>query len=324
MRVTGKDGGDGMLNSYPLVSKLLSGEVTNLRRFVYEDDKAWSCFNPSIGYSPKLGYAIAFRSSNYVIMPDSGELYVETGGPIRNKVWFSEINDKFELLDLREISFEKSGHKIGRGVEDVKLFWRDGKWNFTGVFLERHVPVARMCTGVIDPVKNLALDVKLHGSTNPKKPEKNWAVAAEPNKYFDFIHGPTSIIKDDKIIFSMSENQKIAPLRGNTNLLTLDDGTYLALNHILYTRKTSTYDARTFGMRDGLYKNYTHMFVRYDERGQLIEMGDEFQFISDGIEFAGGLVERGDELIVSFGKSDVSSHIAVIPKLRALRNLKSV
>lgn len=267
---------------------------------------------------------MTFRSSNYIIMPESGELYVETGGPIRNKVYFTEINEKFELLDLREISFDKSGHKIGRGVEDTKLFWRNDKWNFTGVFLERDVPVARMCTGVIDHKKNLALDVKLHGSMNPKKPEKNWAVPNEPSKYFDFIHGPTSIIKDSQIIFEMSDNPAIAPLRGNTNLLTLDDGTYLALNHILYTRKTRTYDARTFGMRDGLYKNYTQMFVRYDERGRLIQMGDEFQFISDGIEFAAGMVEIGDELVVSFGKNDVSSHLAIIPKTRVLGNLKSV
>jgi hypothetical protein len=122
----------------------------------------------------------------------------------------------------------------------------------------------------------------------------------------------------------MSENLEIAGLRGNTNLLDLGDGTYLALNHILYTRKTRTYDQRMFGMRDGLYKNYTHVFVRYDERGRLIAMGDEFQFIGPGIEFAAGLVEMGDDLVVSFGKEDVSSHIAVIPRSMVMSNLKSI
>jgi hypothetical protein len=106
--------------------------------------------------------------------------------------------------------------------------------------------------------------------------------------------------------------------------LDLGDGTYLALNHILYTRKTRTYDQRMFGMRDGLYKNYTHVFVRYDERGRLIAMGDEFQFIGPGIEFAAGLVEMSDDLVVSFGKEDVSSHIAVILRSMVLSNLKSV
>jgi hypothetical protein len=322
--MTRKGGGFVMLNSYPLVSKLFQGKVINLRRFVGKDDKTWSCFNPSIGYSPKHGYAMTFRSSNYVIMPDSGELHVSTGGPIRNQVWFSEINEKLEITNLRQISFEKSGQKIGRGVEDAKLFWRDGKWNFTGVFMERHVPTARMCTGVIDPVKNLALDVELYQGSSPRKPEKNWAVANEPNKHFDFIHGPTSIIKNNQIIFDMSENLEIAGLRGNTNLLDLGDGTYLALNHILYTRKTRTYDQRMFGMRDGLYKNYTHAFVRYDERGRLIAMGDEFQFIGPGIEFAAGMVEMGDELVISFGKDDVSSHLAVVPRSMALSNLKLI
>jgi hypothetical protein len=53
-------------------------------------------------------------------------------------------------------------------------------------------------------------------------------------------------------------------------------------------------------------------------------MGDEFQFIGPGIEFAAGMVEMGDDLVVSFGKEDVSSHIAVIPRSMVLSNLKSV
>ena len=71
----------------PLLSKF-GGEVFNTKRFAYPDDKSWSLFNPSIGSSPQ-GYAITFRSSNYVIMPDSWELYVVTNGPIKNKMFFT-------------------------------------------------------------------------------------------------------------------------------------------------------------------------------------------------------------------------------------------
>ena len=306
----------------PLLSKF-GGEVFNTKRFAYPDDKSWSLFNPSIGSSPQ-GYAITFRSSNYVILPESGELSVQTGGPIKNKVFFTETNEKMELLDLREISFKDSGLKADRGVEDAKLFWRDNQWYFTGVVMERNIPAARMGVFTLDPKTSTARLVKLYKGQGAKKPEKNWMTCYQVNKNFDFIHGPNSIVKGDEIIFSLNDNLKIAPLRGNTNLHSLNDGTYLAVVHILYTTKTRTWDGRMFGMRDGLNKDYTHLFARYDERGQLIELGNEFKFISPGIEFAAGMVEMGDDLVITFGKDDVSSHYARIPKWKALKMLVAI
>ncbi len=307
----------------PLASKMFQGTVHNIKRFAYPDDKTWSLFNPSIGSSPQ-GYAMTFRSSNYVIMPDSGELYVQTSGPITNKMFFTETNENMELLDLREISFKDSGLFVRRGVEDAKLFWRHDKWYFSGVVLEQHTPIARMAIFTLDPKKNTAKIDHIYKGQNPKKPEKNWMIPNELNPNFDFIHGPTSIGKGTQIIFSASNDLRIAPLRGNTNLLSLNDGTYLAVVHILYTRKTRTYDQRMRGMRDGLYKDYNHLFARYNERGQLIELGEEFKFIEPGIEFAAGMVEMGDDLVITFGKDDVSSHYARIPKWKAIKMLSRV
>jgi hypothetical protein len=66
------------------------------------------------------------------------------------------------------------------------------------------------------------------------------------------------------------------------------------------------------------------MFARYDERGSLVGLGDEFQFIGPGIEFAAGTVEMGDDLVITFGKDDVSSHYARIAKWKALKMLVAV
>jgi predicted GH43/DUF377 family glycosyl hydrolase len=43
-----------------------------------------------------------------------------------------------------------------------------------------------------------------------------------------------------------------------------------------------------------------------------------------GIEFAAGLVEKGDDFIVSYGKDDLSSHIAIIPKDIVLNSLEEI
>ncbi len=310
------------MKSFPLFSRM-GGKVVNLRRFVRTDTKRWSCFNPSIGQSPN-GYAIAFRSSNYVVVPDSGELLVDNGEKIMNQVWFTETNENFELLNLRQLDFSDSPVEMKRGVEDAKLFWRNNKWQFTGVAMERDIPKARIITASIDTKSSKVKDLKLYDGVDANRPEKNWMIPYEKNPNFDFVYGPNSIVKGDKVISSFMTDAKMSRLRGNTNLLTQEDGTYLALMHILYPRKVSAYNPRTFGIQEGLLKNYTHIFVRIDTHGQIVEMGEEFQFVSAGIEFAAGLVEMGDYLVISFGKDDVSSHIGVINKKKVLGTLKKV
>lgn len=315
---------DGVMASkvFPLFSKY-GGEIKNLRRFVCTDTKDWSCFNPSIAQGPN-GYAMTFRSSNYVIMPDSGELHVVTGGPVRNQVWFTETNEKFELINLRVITCDNDKIEFKRGVEDAKLFWRDGQWHFTGIVMERDIPVARVGLFVLDPKESRAHLVKLHDGANAIQPEKNWMAPYKKNKHFDYIYGPTAIVKGEQIITTMTGNKAIAKIRGNTNLHDMGDGTYLAVGHVTQGRPTRTWDGRMFAMRNGLDKNYTHLFLRYDEYGTLIEMSEQFQFVGPGIEFAAGLVEMGDNYVISFGKKDVSSHVGIVPKKRVLETLVSV
>lgn len=307
---------------FPLVTRY-GGEIKNLKRFVLPDSKRWSCFNPSIAQGAN-GYAMTFRSSNYIIIPDSGELHVVTGGPVKNQVWFTETNKDLELLDLRCITFDTKVTNLERGVEDAKLFWRDNTWMFTGIVMERDVPVARVGLFTLNAKTSRAKLIKLYDGQNALKPEKNWMAPYETNKNFDYIYGPTTIVKDDRIITTMTKDKRLAKLRGNTNLHDLGDGTYLALGHILYTKATRTWDSRIFSMRDGLSKNYTHRLLRFDNNGTLTQMSEEFQFISPGIEFAAGLVEMGDNYVITFGKDDVSSHVATIPKKNVLGLLVDV
>lgn len=267
---------------------------------------------------------MTFRSSNYVITAESGELHVVTGGPIKNEVWFTETNENLELLDLRRITCDTNLVEFKRGVEDAKLFWRDGKWMFTGIVMERDVPVARVGLFVLDPKTSRAQMVKLYDGANATQPEKNWMAPYKKNKNFDYIYGPTSIVKDNQIITTMTSDKRLSKIRGNTNLHELGDGTYLAVGHVMRGKPTSTWDGRMFAMRSGLDKNYTHMFLRYDERGTLIEMSEQFHFVEPGIEFAAGLVEMGDNYVISFGQKDVSSHVGIIPKKRVMEMLVSV
>ena len=51
---------------------------------------------------------------------------------------------------------------------------------------------------------------------------------------------------------------------------------------------------------------------------------EPFAFEAPGIEFANGIVERGDEYVISYGREDVSAHLGIIDKKIVSRLMKSV
>jgi len=301
-------------------------EIKHLKRFAYPETetKNWSCFNPSIGYSPKKGFAIAFRSSNYVIL-ETGELYVSERGKIQNKMFFAETNESLQLMNFREIPMPKELLPMPRGMEDPKLFWRDGTWHFTSVVMEQHTPVARLAVCKMNSQATKITSIDIHDGVDPYRPEKSWMVTdINPNEHFDFIYGPNAVVKGNKIIYTTTNNPIIMGLRGNTNLLEQSDGTYLAVMHKLWTQKSQHFVAPRFGNVEGLQKFYGHYLVRFDCFGNLIEMSKPFCFLHRGIEYAAGIVDFGDSFAISYGHEDVSSHVALLPKEFAFSMLEPV
>jgi hypothetical protein len=158
--------------------------------------------------------------------------------------------------------------------------------------------------------------------TKEKSTEKNWMVPYEPNPNFDFIYKCGETIKDNIVVL----DQKIPQygFRGGSCLLDLKDNSYLAIVHRNYEAKYNWYQPEVFGVIEGTIRNYSHCFVRYDWEGRIIQYSEPFQFISPGVEFAAGLVEHENDLIISFGKQDSSSYIAKISKNKILSILKDV
>ena len=304
--------------------KELGGEVRYLRRLVDKEDKKWSAFNPSIGVSDSGTYAVAIRSSNYVVLPH-GELHVTVGGPIQNKVWFAELSDELTLLNLRQIDFSQCDIDLTRGIEDPKLLWRDGRWVFTGVAMEKtHTRVARNCICYMDKSATKVERIEILPGYETKKPEKNWMTAYKKPKNFDYVYDGNGIVKDGTIIHRLRDNEKLSALRGNAHLIELGDGTYLGVMHTLYVTRGKKYLAERFTQVDDVHKEYRHRFVRFDENGWAIEISDEFFFVSRDIEFVNGFVAKGKDYVLSFGREDVSSHLGVIPQSKVHAMLKSV
>jgi len=292
----------------------LGGEIKNVRRLADPDVKEWSATNLSIGYHESTGYIGMLRSGNYVITT-AGKYQVVTGDIIRSKIYISELDpETYKLTNLRMLNVDNLIQEgaLRRGLEDPKLFYRDGAWHFTCVTMEKgHTEVARMAICRLSEDLNSIVSFEKFAGIDANKPEKNWMLSPEPNQYFDWIYGPTSTIKDNKMTTYMSDNQQIASLRGNSNLHPLEDGTYLAVVHRLFTR---TIMANT-------HRFYVHHFAQYDKKGKIIALSRGFIFENRGTEFAAGLTIQGDNFLISYGSKDVSSHIAILSQELVLKSL---
>lgn len=311
------------MEQYPNI-RSLGGTIIDLRRFVYSDVKEWSATNPSIGYAPRKGYAVAIRSSNYVIMPN-GTYSVTDGGLIQSQVWFSELDKEFKLTNLRKIDVSGVGLDLRRGLEDPKLFWRDGSWWFTAVMLEKsHTPFARMVTCQLDKTATKIISLEKHAGVDTHRPEKNWMLPYKPSPHFDFVYASNAVIKDGVMTTWMEDNEDLHAIRGNTNLHDLGDTTYLAVTHRMMQKTDMVHQANSFGVIRATLRNYVHYFTRYDQYGKVIGISEGFQFHKPGVEFAAGIVAHKNDFIISFGREDVSSHLAVIPQKTVLDGLRGV
>ena len=246
-------------------------------------------YNPSIAYSPDKGYAMVVRKSNYKIDNSNGRLSIPSGaGGVKNIAGFSKLDDNLNPMGWVKVKYA-DGPTQKRGVEDARLFSRDGEWYFHAVMLETHTPFARPSLWKLDE-DGTAHYIKTYEGVDKKTPEKNWM---------------TEMYLDGSNIDYVKENPE--GLRGGSCLVPHGDG-YVAVLHKTYKKTLTYYNSMTFGYSKGEVRNYTHVFAFYDKDRNLVSTSKEFTFRpSGGIEFASGLVKHKDEFIISFGVDDVSS-----------------
>jgi hypothetical protein len=317
------------MSDYPLFTEL-GGTVKQVRRLIDPQDRLWSAFNPSIAISFDGKVRMTIRSSNYIIVKETGELLVTQGNKVQNRVYICDLDDNLKVSNIQRITFgdipwQDTNVIMTRGAEDAKLYYRKNSWQFTAIVKESDgVPIPRLVRFLLKGTHAEMLEFGGFEGEDPSRAEKNWMLPYEPSEHFDYIYSPTEKLIDRKRFEIRDKNEEIRGIRGGSNLWKLDDGTYLALVHKTYFKKVEYYDAKRFGICTNSVKNYEHRFARYNEYGVLFELSSPFQFLGHGVEFGAGLIVKNDEVWVSFGREDVSSHIGKIKLETVLNMLKEV
>jgi predicted GH43/DUF377 family glycosyl hydrolase len=307
----------------PTISDL-GGETRKIRRLISKQSNSWSAFNPSIAYSDKDGYLCLIRSSNYYY-DDLGQIKLTTENKVRNKTYIARLDSEFSIIRITEVNFI-DGPTQQRGVEDARLFQRNGYWLFHAVMREEHTPEPRICVYQLDIHSGTAVFVEKYESEGYQPIEKNWMTTSKyKNENFEFVYSTENIVKrDGSLARIVTQGGDIKTLRGGSSLLELGDGNYLAVAHYCYHVRIKGFAPERFGYVDSSLRKYTHVFALFNDRGQLTHISQEFVFDKLQIEFACGIENYKDKFVISYGAEDLSSHLAFIGQYEVSKILRPI
>lgn len=312
----------------PSISSL-GGKTHLIRRYAVNGDRNWSAFNPSVQIDEKGDCWMVFRSSNYVFDRDNSVI-ITTESKVRNRLFIGRLNLSTMELDestIKELDMTRLNPQMERGIEDARLYFDGKRWCLSATHLEIEAPRARIGVLRLKSLSKLGIhDFSVLEGPDPDRPEKNWMpihkIGHASGCQVDFLYNCQTIVSGENIQ-KVSDNPQTASFRGGSQLIPLDDGTFLAVIHDIYFTGRKGFNSSTFTNVQRL-RNYCHRFVRFDGEFNPVQVSEPFTFIGKQIEFAAGLAEHNDNFIISFGSQDIASYVATISKDKLLRTLKDL
>jgi predicted GH43/DUF377 family glycosyl hydrolase len=140
--------------------------------------------------------------------------------------------------------------------------------------------------------------------------EKNWMPIVDmPYHYLKWCN-PVEIVKVDPInktcetVFLGKEMYFNWDLRGGGQVISYEGG-YLSLTH-----ETDLYNSEQ-GRKDATYR---HRFVYWSKDWKPLARSELFSFMGAKIEFACGLANCGNDLLITFGFQDNAAYVLKCPK----------
>lgn len=257
-------------------------------------------YNPSIcWHNGKL--MISIRSSTWTRDEHGNKAtIIDT---LHSDVLLGEL-DPVTLLakNLRKLEYAGNAHPYikARGMEDIRIFVRDGKLHAVGVCMskeDRRGETVHIAHGIVEGDK-LVFQGLLE-KPYPDRIEKNWIPPEEPTKAFDFIYSPTQTIKDGKLSTGIEYHGRV---HGGSQVIKWEDG-YLSFVHKIH---------RIGHDWNGFFQ-YTNYAMKYDKNGIATELSQGFLLLGNNqVEFLSGLVMLNDKFVVSLGVGDAKVVLAVI------------
>ena len=238
---------------------------------------------------------------------------------LTTKNFFCELDEKMNIVKSTKVDTSKLDVKpIWEfiGLEDARVVRWDGKLYLCGVRRDTTTNgVGRMELSEIevsaDSVKEISR-VRIDApAPNTSYCEKNWMPILDKPYHFIKWTNPTEVVKADPVTgacetVSLQElnGSYSGNIRGGSQVIPWEDG-YLCLNHITYLFKSELQRKNA---------RYRHVFTKFDKDFKIQKVSKEFSFMEGEIEFACGMAQLNDDLLITFGFQDNASFLLKTPK----------
>jgi hypothetical protein len=283
-----------------------------------------SLTNPSIlNYNGKL--LVNLRNVNYVLYHAEHGVNEHIWGPLcylhteQHQVLAThniicELDNNFNIVsdsivDTKALDAKPLWEFIG--LEDARLVNWDGKLFLSGVRRDTTTNgQGRMELSEIVCENNIWKEISRQRLPAPPPDtsycEKNWMpVVDQPYTYVKWTN-PTEVAlynPTDKttVTKTLTQYQQLntRDLRGGSQVIPYGDY-YLAITHEVDLYKSEA------GRKNATYR---HRFVLWDKSFNLLRVSPLFDFMGGKIEFACGMTEYNDKIVITFGFQDNASYL---------------
>lgn len=298
--------------------------IITLPKEKFYRERTLALMNPSI-FNDNGKLILNMRSTNYILYHSEKKLFQHGWGPLvyihpendlhlRTENYFCELNgkdfsvEKYQWVDTRLHDVEPIWDFVG--LEDARLVRWDGKLYMTGVRRDTTTTgQGRMELSEIDVQEDSVKEITRFRIPPPNDPnsycEKNWMPVIDmPYTYIKWSN-PTEVVDVDPNLKTCKTISlgKYMPFyndfRGGSQAIPFDGG-YLAIIHEVCLFNDEV------GRKDGIYY---HRFLYWDKEFNLLKYSDNFSMMGGMIEFATGMCEYENNLLISFAFLDNAAYV---------------
>ena len=285
--------------------------------------------NPSI-FNDNGRLILNLRHVNYTLYHAEGEqLFINRWGPLaylnpendlhlRTTNFFCEIDNNLQVtsftkIDTTKLDVEPIWEFVG--LEDGRLTRWNNKLYLSGVRRDTtpngegrmEMSELEIQDGNVSEISRSRIQPPVDLTSYC---EKNWmAVTDMPNHFVKWTN-PTEVVEADPVTGKSIQRfvkQGIGPhqnLRGNSQVIPYKGKRICVIHEVdLFNNKLEQKDGK-----------YTHRFVVWDMDWNIEYVSEPFSFMDGEIEFACGIAEWNDDILVSFGFQDNAAYILKIPQ----------
>lgn len=280
--------------------------------------------NPSIlNDNGKL--IVNLRQVNYTFYHSESKLFQHPYGPLtyihpeddlylRTTNWYLELDDNLAISRHTKIDTSRFDTYKPQwdfvGLEDARLVRWDGKLYATGVRRDTTTNgEGRMELSELEVTPTTVTEISRFRIPTPRDPnsycEKNWMpVVNKPNHFVKWTN-PTELVVVDpvnkacKTIFDGKHVNIPIAQRGGTQILEIDR-LYIAMTH-----EVDLFNSET-GRKDAVYR---HRFIIWDKDWNLVKWSNAFSIMGGHVEFAVGMCQWNDSILITFGFQDNAAYL---------------